>query len=328
IGSSLPVADDPGEVGEDGGLLPERRKGGDRGFEELLDELARGRRAEERREVGAVGVALRVFPDPLGVSGQVEKIVGDLKGEAEVSREERQRFEGLLPRASGQRAPANRRHEERAGLARVDRFEVFERQVRGIGGQIRSLSGAAPLGADRAGQLLDDAGPGPGRSLRSFGGDLERPGDQRHGRELRRRDAADDVERGAASAAPRVVHGWQVVQDERRRVEKLDRDRDRARGLLGRANELAGGQHDERPQTLSRREGGVFDRARQSGRAAGRRRKGARKLLFEARKSSGGEAIERMPLTPALSRRKRGKLPSFWFSTPRSFPPPPSPTRP
>jgi hypothetical protein len=93
----------------------------------------------------------------------------------------------------------------------VDRLEILEGQARGVGRQVRGLPGAGAFGADGAGELADDAGADPRRRLRRLRGDLEGARDERQGRELRRGDAVRHVDRRAAAAPPRVVHGRQVV---------------------------------------------------------------------------------------------------------------------
>ena len=93
----------------------------------------------------------------------------------------------------------------------MNRLQVLEPESRKVGGQIRCLPGAAPLRADRPGQLLDRAGPRSSGHLRGLGGDLERSGHESHGRELRCGDAVNDVEGGPAAPPARVVHGRKVV---------------------------------------------------------------------------------------------------------------------
>ena len=59
-----------------------------------------------------------------------------------------------------------------------------------------------------------------------------------------------------AAAAPqrRVVHGGQVVEDQRRRVDQLDRGRDRDGAFGGTAAELGAQHHEDAAHLLRRRQ--------------------------------------------------------------------------
>ena len=135
----------------------------------------------------------------------------------------------------------------------MDRLQVVESERRGIGRQVSGLPAAAAGRSDRGSKLSADARPQVRGDPGFPGQDLEGAREERHRGELGGRDAVREVDRSAAPPPDRVVHGRKVVQDERGRVNVLDRDRhrERARGL--RANELARRERDERTDAFPRR---------------------------------------------------------------------------
>jgi hypothetical protein len=123
-----------------------------------------------------VCIAPRVLAHDRCVALEVEQIVGDLESEPDVAREPRQGLEHGLPGAAGDRAAADRRHEQRPRLAGMDRLEVFEVQFLRHGPEVGRLAGAACL--DGEGELGEEA-RAPGRGgFRRAGQNLERPGDE------------------------------------------------------------------------------------------------------------------------------------------------------
>ena len=92
---------------------------------------------------------------------------------------------------------------------------------------------------------------------------LERERQQRVAREHAQRLAELPVRRQPAAPVVVVVHGGQVVVDQRERVRALDRHGSGQRARPRSSHRLARGQREQRPHPLARRERGVAERLAQ-----------------------------------------------------------------
>ena len=72
----------------------------------------------------------------------------------------------------------------------------------------------AAFSADSPRQLMDDTRARSRRRLRRLRGHFEGSRDERHRRQLGRRDAVHEMKRRPPAPPPRVVHGGQIVQNE------------------------------------------------------------------------------------------------------------------
>ena len=290
---------------------------------ELGDERARALRADvahERRRRGAA----RGLAGLGGVALGLEEVVDDLEREADVARVRAQRRELLLARAADDGAELGRGDEERARLARVDRLEAVERRVGGARLQVQRLARREAEKARRVREARDEvergSGRQPGAATRVEAGLGERP-ERAHEERDRGEDrdalAVRPVERRAAPARRRVVHRREVVEDERRRVDHLDRGARVDELGARRAEEVAREDDERRPDALARREQGLADGGREGVegvRLPFRRREEAREARVDPTRTSpssfaradGGTGVRRSsPARPSRSGRRR-----------------------
>ena len=188
------------------------------------------------------------------VSGHVEDVVDDLEQDAELGRKAAERDCGRSARA----AEVTRRTVTDAAISRPVFSSCRRRRPRGVqvavGGHVEELAAHHPADA-RGGRQLARAGEHVGRLAGLLGErQPQRLGEQAVAGEDRHVLAERHVAGGLAAAQVVVVHGRQVVVDERVGVDHLDRRRERQH-VLGVAPERLGrGQGQHRPDALAARQ--------------------------------------------------------------------------
>ena len=164
-------------------------------------------------------------------------------------------------------AQLERGQKHRARLAVVNGLErggagALESAGQVVGLAAHQLRGARGFRQHGTGVRRDVGGP------HVFGQDLESQGQQRVAGQNRRRFAERLVTGGPAAAHVVVVHGRQVVVDQRIGVHHLD-GAGRRQGRRGRAAAAFGRQqHQHRPQPLAGRQQAIADRLAERRRAA------------------------------------------------------------
>ena len=110
---------------------------------------------------------------------------------------------------------------------------------------------------------------------------VKRLGQQPVARQDRHPFAGDDVQRRPAAAHRVVVHGRQIVVNQRVGVDQLDRARGGHRQRAVAADRVGAGQAEHRPQPLAAGREAVAHRVGDDGRAVGRRRQERRERGFD-----------------------------------------------
>ena len=158
-----------------------------------------------------------------GVGGDVEDVVNDLKGEAEVVTEGCECVQLFVAGVGGHGAETNGGGEEGGSFALVngDEFFVAEKGVFAFAFEIENLAADELGGAGAEGELFEVGGDGVVGGGRGVGDEVEGFGLESVASENGHGFAKDFVGGGSAAAEVVVVHGRQVVMNEGVGVEKL-----------------------------------------------------------------------------------------------------------
>ncbi len=179
-------------------------------------------RAEDGREIGAVGVASRVLAQRLGIALEIEQVVGDLEGESEVARVRRQGLERPLPAPPASAPPRT---------AATKRAPVFCAWIASRSSRATAAGSAARSAAWPAQQPPRRRRPASSARMRDGDGGRESrsPATTSKARarsepppRARRSPRRGPVERRAAAPPRGVVHRGQVVEHEGSGMEVLD----------------------------------------------------------------------------------------------------------
>src|SRR6267142_3371384 len=214
---------------------------------------------------GSGGLAARLvraggLADLLPRRPHVQEVVADLEREphafpvvAESALERGRRSADLRPEEE-------RSADQHAGLSRVHGEDAPERHALSFQEQVHRL---APDHALRPGRFRDDPDQSTGilrLPLRGPGERLEREGQERVPREDGHALPVHDVVRGASAPPVVVVHAGEIVVDQGKGVDHLERGGGWNRGSASSQHRLAGEKTEGGPQSLAAREDAVSDR--------------------------------------------------------------------
>ena len=248
----------------------------------------------------------------------VEQVVLDLEGEAEIGRVGAEHGAGRLAGSAEDRARLAGEGEQRAGLEALQLEHLVEAEGPALGLEVDHLAAAHPERAGGDGELSHQAaahrslGVGRGVGQQLEGQALQGVADQDRGRLVE-----PAVARRPAAPGQRVVHRRQVVVDQGIAVDQLDRHADPERARRRDREQLGSGHDQERPQPLAAAQHGVAHRLVQPGLRVPRRRQqtveldldrvGDRRHVLRERRHGAGQAessgsLRALPSGPSVIR--------------------------
>src|SRR5882672_5557094 len=214
---------------------------------------------------GRGGLAARLvragsLADLLPRRPHVQEVVADLEREPDARSVVAESPLERGGRSADLRAEEERSADEHAGLSRVHGENAPERHSLAFEKEVHRL---APDHALRPGRFRDDPHQGTGNlrlPLRCPGERLERERQERVPREDGHALPVHDMVRGASAPPVVVVHAGEIVVDQGKGVDHLERDGGWNRGSALSQHRLAGEKAEGGPQSLAARENAVADR--------------------------------------------------------------------
>jgi len=211
--------------------------------------------AEQRRVGGFLRghVFTCAFAELFAGLRDVQDVVDDLEGEAEVFAECSQGFHLGRRGVSAHRTEPDGGGEERGGFGFVNKLQVAQGKLLTFAFEVGDLPGNERPASGGLGKFLQKCGDGVTRGAFGCGEDFKRDGEQRVPGEDGDAFTEDLVAGGAAPAKVVVVHAREVVMDERIGVDALHGTRGRQGGFDGTAARFRCREAEDGPQPFAAR---------------------------------------------------------------------------